>query len=227
MKTGPVRVLIAEDQRVMADALRVVLELEGDIAVVGVVDDGARAVAEALLRRPDVVLMDVHLAVTGGIAATRALLERWPDARVLVLTTDPSPRLLAESAAAGALGHLTKDRALSDVVAAVHRVARGDVLYSGAELRRAVRTAPEGTEHPALSGRELEVLGLVATGREVEDIADQLCVSPLTLRTHIQRILSKLGAHSRLEAVAIGLREGLIEPPRSADPRWESPPTTR
>jgi DNA-binding NarL/FixJ family response regulator len=215
VKTKPIRVLIAEDQRVMSDALRLVLELEGDIAVVGVVDDGARAVAEALLRRPDVILMDIHLAVTGGIAATRALLERWPDARVLVLTTDPSPRLLADSAAAGALGHLTKDRALADVVSAVRRVARGDVLFSAAELRRAMRTSPSAEERPALSARELEVLGLVATGRDVEDIADQLCVSPLTLRTHIQRILNKLGAHSRLEAVAVGLREGLIEPPRS------------
>src|SRR6185436_4572514 len=136
---------------VMADALRVVLELEGDIRVVGVVEDGAQAIAEAVRLRPDVVVMDVHLASVGGLAATRALLQRWPDARVLVLTTDMSPQLVGESAAAG------------------------------------------------------------ATGREVEDIADELCISPLTLRTHVQRILHKLGVHSRLEAVALALREGMIE----------------
>ena len=211
-----IRVLIAEDQRVMADALRVVLELEGDITVVGVVDDGAAAVAEALRVRPDVVVMDVHLASVGGLAATKTLISRWTDARVLVLTTDQSPRLVAESAAAGAVGHLTKDRALTDVIGAVRRVARGDVLFSAAELRRAIREDEEpADERPALSARELEVLALIATGREVDEVADQLCISPLTLRTHVQRILHKLGVHSRLEAVAVALRDGLIEPPRA------------
>jgi DNA-binding NarL/FixJ family response regulator len=207
--------LIAEDQRVMADALRVVLELEGDIRVVGVVEDGAQAIAEALRLRPDVVVMDVHLASVGGLAATRALLQRWPDARVLVLTTDMSPYLLAESAAAGAVGHLTKDRALTDVIRAVRQVARGHVLFSAHELRRAIRDEAPSDERPTLSARELEVLALIATGREVEDIADELCISPLTLRTHVQRILHKLGVHSRLEAVALALREGMIEPPRA------------
>ena len=215
MKTGPVRVLIAEDQRVMADALRVVLELEGDINVVGVVEDGAQAIAEAVRLRPDVVVMDVHLASVGGLAATRTLLQRWPDARVLVLTTDMSPHLLAESAAAGAVGHLTKDRALTDVIHAVRQVARGHVLFSAHELRRAIRDDAPADERPTLSARELEVLALIATGREVEDIADELCISPLTLRTHVQRILHKLGVHSRLEAVALALREGMIEPPRA------------
>lgn len=212
----PIRVLIAEDQRVMADALRVVLELEGDITVVGVVDDGAQAVAEALRVRPDVVVMDVHLASVGGLAATRTLISRWADARVLVLTTDQSPRLVAESAAAGAVGHLTKDRALTDVIGAVRRVAKGDVLFSATELRRAIREDDEpADERPTLSARELEVLALIATGRDMDEVADQLCISPLTLRTHVQRILHKLGVHSRLEAVALALREGLIEPPRA------------
>jgi DNA-binding NarL/FixJ family response regulator len=214
--TQPIRVLIAEDQRVMADALRVVLELEGDITVVGVVDDGTQAVADALRLRPDVVVMDVHLASVGGIAATRTLIGRWSDARVLVLTTDQSSRLVVESAAAGAVGHLTKDRALTDVIGAVRRVAKGDVLFSAAELRRAIRDDDEPSDdRPALSARELEVLALIATGREVDEVADQLCISPLTLRTHVQRILHKLGVHSRLEAVALALREGLIEPPRA------------
>jgi DNA-binding NarL/FixJ family response regulator len=213
--SAPIRVLIAEDQRVMADALRVVLELEGDIRVVGVVDDGAQAVSEALRLRPDVVVMDVHLASVGGLAATRTLIGRWSDARVLVLTTDQAPRLVAESAAAGAVGHLTKDRALTEVIGAVRRVARGDVLFSAAELRRAIRDDEPADERPTLSARELEVLALIATGREVDEVADQLCISPLTLRTHVQRILHKLGVHSRLEAVALALREGLIEPPRA------------
>jgi len=199
----------------MADALRVVLELEGDIRVVGVVEDGAQAIAEAVRLRPDVVVMDVHLASVGGLAATRALLQRWPDARVLVLTTDMSPQLVAESAAAGAVGHLTKDRALTDVIQAVRQVARGHVLFSAHDLRRAIRDDAPSDERPTLSARELEVLALIATGREVEDIADELCISPLTLRTHVQRILHKLGVHSRLEAVALALREGMIEPPRA------------
>ncbi|HZQ97513.1 MAG TPA: response regulator transcription factor, partial [Chloroflexota bacterium] len=192
MSPGPIRVLIAEDQRVMADALRVVLELEGDITVVGVVDDGSAAVSEALRLKPDVVVMDVHLASVGGLAATRTLLGRWPEARVLVLTTDESPRLVGESAAAGAVGHLTKDRALADVIGAVRRVARGEMLFSAAELRRAIRDDSPAEERPTLSARELEVLALIATGREVEEVADQLCISPLTLRTHVQRILHKL-----------------------------------
>jgi DNA-binding NarL/FixJ family response regulator len=88
------------------------------------------------------------------------------------------------------------------------------VLFSASELRRAIREdSPE--ERPILSARELEVLGLIATGRDVDDIADELCISPLTLRTHVQRILHKLGVHSRLEAVALALREGMIEPPRA------------
>jgi DNA-binding NarL/FixJ family response regulator len=216
LNAGPIRVLIAEDQRVMADALRVVLELEGDIRVVGVVDDGSAAVSEALRLKPDVVVMDVHLASVGGLAATRTLLGRWPEARVLVLTTDESPRLVGESAVAGAVGHLTKDRALADVIGAVRRVARGEMLFSAAELRRAMRDDSPTEERPTLSARELEVLALIATGREVEEVADQLCISPLTLRTHVQRILHKLGVHSRLEAVALALREGLIEPPRAS-----------
>lgn len=205
-----IRVLLVEDQRVMSDALRVVLELEGDIDVIDVVDDGGSAVAAALRHRPDVVLMDVRLAMVGGLVATRSLVDRWPEARVLVLTTDPSPRLLAESAAAGAAGHLTKDRALAEVVAAVRRVARGETLFSTQELRRALQHTSGPAERPPLSAREIEVLGLIATGRHLDDIADQLCVSPLTLRTHTQRILHKLGVHSRLEAVALALREGLI-----------------
>lgn len=209
-----IRVLIVEDQRVMSEALRVVLELEGEISVVGVVDDGARAVIEALRLRPDVVLMDLHLAAVGGLAATRTLLDRWPDARVLILTTETSTRALAESASAGAVGYLTKDQALTDVVAGVRRVARGEVLFSAAELRRVIRSTPETEPRPTLSARELEVLSLIATGRDIGDIAEQLCVSPLTLRTHIQRVLHKLGVHSRLEAVSLALREGLIELPR-------------
>ena len=216
MTNQVVRVLIAEDQRVMADALRVVLELEGDIQVVGVVEDGTQAVNEAIRLRPDVVIMDLHLASVGGIAATRTLVQRWPDARVVILTTDLAPRRLAEAAAAGALGHLTKDRALTDVISAVRRVAKGDVLFSATELRRALREDSPTDDRPTLSARELEVLALIATGREVDDISEQLCISPLTLRTHIQRILHKLGVHSRLEAVAHALREGLIEAPRVA-----------
>ncbi len=210
--TTQLRVLVVDDERLFAELMRVALSNADDIEVAGVVHDVATAIAEAPALRPTVVLTDFHLPDGTGADVARALRKSLPEASVLVLTGDPSTSVLAEVARSGAVGHLTKGRGLDEVVAAVRAAASGEILFAPSELQRLLltdRTVERTLEEP-LTARELEVLRLLAGGSSTVVSSEVLGIAPATLRAHVQAILRKLGAHSRLEAVAEAARMGLI-----------------
>jgi DNA-binding NarL/FixJ family response regulator len=210
--TTQLRVLIVDDERLFAELMRVALSRAEDIEVVGVVHDTRSAIAEAPRLAPAVVLCDYHLPDGTGAEIARSLRRTLPEVSVLVLTGDPSPSVLADVARSGAVGHLTKSRDLDEVVAAVRHAASGEILFAPSELQRLLLTEPsdERTLEEPLTARELEVLRLLAGGTSTAASSLQLGISPATLRAHVQAILRKLGAHSRLEAVAEAARMGLI-----------------
>ena len=209
--TTPLRVLIVDDERLFAELMRVAMSYAPDIEVVDVVHDVATAVTRAPGLRPAVVLTDYHLPDGTGGDVARALRRTAPDVAVLVLTGDPSTGVLADVARSGAVGHLTKARDLDDVVAAVRLAASGEILFAPSELQRLLlESAATRKEIEPLTARELEVLRLLAGGTSTSSAAESLGISTATLRAHVQAVLRKLGAHSRLEAVAEAARLGLV-----------------
>jgi DNA-binding NarL/FixJ family response regulator len=216
------RVLLVDDERLFAELMRVALSRADDIEVIGVAHSVAEAVATAPGLHPAVVLTDYHLPDGTGADVARALRRSDADVSVLVLTGDPSESVLADVARSGAVGHLTKARDLDEVVAAVRSAAAGEILFTPTELQRllvAERTAP--TLEEPLTVREMEVLRLLAGGASTSVSSETLGISTATLRAHVQAILRKLGAHSRLEAVAEAARIGLVTldtRPRDASP---------
>ena len=216
--TTPLRVLIVDDERLFAELMRVALSSAPDIEVVGVIHDVASALALAPDLRPAVVLSDYHLPDGTGADVARSLRRLAPAVSVLILTGDPSNVVLADVARSGAVGHLTKARDLSDVVTAVRLAAGGEILFAPSELQRLlVADRPEQTLDEPLTLRELEVLRMLAGGASTIVASELLGISTATLRAHVQAILRKLGAHSRLEAVAEAARLGLVTLETSKD----------
>jgi DNA-binding NarL/FixJ family response regulator len=210
--SGPIRVMIVDDERLFAELLRVAMRGAEDIDVVAVAHDLKSAVAALGEARPDVVLADYHLPDGTGADLARTVRTSLPNTAIVVLTGDPSAYTLADVARSGAAGHLTKERGFSDVVGAVRAAAGGEVLFSSSELQRLLlseRSEPAAAIEP-LTPRELEVLYLLATGASTAAAASSLGISTATLRAHVQAVLRKLGAHSRLEAVAEAARLGLV-----------------
>ncbi|HKW77888.1 MAG TPA: response regulator transcription factor [Candidatus Limnocylindria bacterium] len=209
--TVPLRVLVVDDERLFAELMRVALSKAEDIEVAGVVHDVAGAKRSAGELRPAVVLCDYHLPDGTGADLARTLRQTAPEISVLVLTGDPSGAVLADVARSGAVGHLTKARGLDEVVSAVRTAASGEILFAPSELQRLlVAGRTERALEEPLTARELEVLRALAAGASTNVAAAQLGISPATLRAHVQAILRKLDAHSRLEAVAEAARLGLI-----------------
>jgi DNA-binding NarL/FixJ family response regulator len=209
-KTKP-RVLIVDDERLFAELLRVALRSADGIEVVDVVHDVQTAVRRMTEARPDVVLADYHLPDGTGSDIARTVRATLPDTSVLILTGDPSVSVLSDVARSGAVGHLTKDRPFDEVVEGVRAAALGEILFAPSELQRLLlerESRPRPLE--PLTARELEVLQLLAEGASTTQASDQLGISSATLRAHVQAILRKLGAHSRLEAVAEAARLGVI-----------------
>lgn len=215
-----IRVLLVDDQQLLTDSLARLLAAEPDMDVIGVA--GTVAAARTLSRvRPDVVLMDYRLPDGTGADATRAIKARWPSARVVMLTAIADDETLLESIQAGADGYMTKDGAVEDVVATVRDAAAGETLLPRSVIagiaQRVASARDRGTEWPAigpLTGRELEVLRVLADGLTIPEACARLAITPNTYRTHVQKIMAKLHAHSRLEAVTVALRFRIIEPPR-------------
>lgn len=210
--SGTIRVMIVDDERLFAELLRVAMRTAEDIEVVAVEHDVRSATAALVEVRPDVVLCDYHLPDGTGAELARAARLSVPQTRVVVLTGDPSAFTLADVARSGAVGHLTKERGFSEVVGAVRAAAGGEVLFSSSELQRLLlseRSEPATLTEP-LTPRELEVLYLLASGSSTAVAAASLGISTATLRAHVQAVLRKLGAHSRLEAVAEAARLGLV-----------------
>lgn len=223
---GAIRVLLADDQALLRMGFRMVLEAEADIDVVGEAADGAAAVTMAAALRPDVVLMDVRMPGTNGIAATRQILAARPQSRVLILTTFDLDEYAFEGLRAGASGFLLKDTRPADLLQAIRTVAAGDAVVSPRVTRRMLElfgqflpaggaTGDGARRDPRLAGltaRELEVLGLIAEGLSNAEIAGRLVVSETTVKTHVGNVLSKLGLRDRVQAVVLAYETGLVRP---------------
>ena len=216
-----IRVLVADDQAMVRQGFGALLAAQSDLLVVGDAADGAAAVREARELRPDVVLMDVRMPVLDGLEATRQLLDGRPQApKVLILTTFDLDDYVYEALRAGASGFLLKDAPAADLVHAVRVVAAGDALLAPSVTRRLIAefAARPSAERPrpttlnALTPRETEVLRLIARGRSNQEIAAELIVAEQTVKTHIGRILAKLGLRDRAQAVVLAYETGLVVP---------------
>jgi DNA-binding NarL/FixJ family response regulator len=212
-------VLIADDQALVRVGLRKILESEPDTEVVGEAADGEDAVREARRLRPDVVLMDIRMPVLDGIEATRRIIAAQPDAKVLVLTTFGLDGYVFEALRAGASGFMLKDAPPEEIAAAVRVIAAGDALLAPAVTRSVVeefaRHRPIPTKPAALSElttRETEVLELLARGLSNAEICERLVVSEATTKTHVARILQKLGLRDRIQAVIYAYEAGVVTP---------------
>jgi DNA-binding NarL/FixJ family response regulator len=216
-------VLLADDQSMVRGGFRMILEAEPGIEVVGEADDGRRALEQAHALRPDVIVMDIQMPALNGIEATRAIVgEIAPSPRVLVVTTFDVDDYVYEALRAGASGFLLKNAPPEDLIRAIHVLAAGDSLLSPSVTRRVIeefarrpeRTRPRPASLDELTEREAEVFQLVARGMSNAEIAEKLVVSGGTVKTHVARILMKLGLRDRVQAVVLAYEAGLIEPGR-------------
>jgi NarL family two-component system response regulator LiaR len=204
-----IRILIVEDQRIVREGLRAVLEDEDEIAIVGEAANGQEAIDLFARLKPDVVLMDLQMPIVDGPEATRRIRELAPDAHILVLTTYATDEFIFKALRAGARGYLLKDASVDELMAAIRTVHAGQTLLAPAVAARLVVGVSSGGPEP-LTPRELEVLTLMGQGRSNAEIADALAIAPRTAKVHVQNILSKLGATNRTEAVSIAVRQNLI-----------------
>jgi len=210
-------VLIADDQQLVRTGLRMILDAEDDLAVVGEAVDGIEAVAAASALRPDVVLMDVQMPRLDGIEATRRILATPNAPRVAMLTTFSQSEVVYQALVAGASGFLLKDMPGAQLVGGIRAVARGEELLAPALTRRLVEQfvgQPRPNPVPGLArltDREREVLRLVAGGLSNAEIAAHLVVSIETVKTHVSRVLDKLGVRGRVQAVIVAYESGVVQ----------------
>jgi DNA-binding NarL/FixJ family response regulator len=221
----PIRVLVADDQRVVREGLTMVLGLLSDVDVVGTAADGNEAVALARDLHPDVVLMDLRMPRCDGVEATRLLRVREPGVKVVVLTTYSDDRSVIDALRAGARGYLTKDAGGPEIQDALRRVLDDRAVIDPAvqhHLIDAIAAAPAPLPPPSsdeLTPREAEVLALIAGGLSNGEIAGRLVISEGTVKSHINHLLPKIGARDRAQAVAYAYRHGLTGDPAGTGPR--------
>ena len=217
MSESKIRVAIVDDQRLLREGLRTILEAAPDMLVVGEAEDGGAATTLAGTEQPDVMLMDIRMPLRDGIAATEMIRKTHPTVRVILLTTYDTPELVVEGLRAGAAGYLLKDCSAEELCSAVRTVARGQVLLqtaSAAQLLAGLvlpshQSSQSAAEKLGLTEREYDVLRLIVQGRTNSEIAAELYVSEATVKTHINHIFAKLGARDRTHAVVLAHQLGL------------------
>ena len=216
----PVRVLVVDDDDLIRAGLRAVLSSDASVDVIGEATDGRDAAARAERLRPDVVLMDVRMPHVDGISATRDILASTPDVRVLVVTTFEDDEYVFGALNAGASGFLLKRTPPEELISAIHTVAAGEALLSPSVTRRVVDHmakraavgAPDEQRLEELTPRERDVLELLGRGMSNREIAHALTVEESTVKTHVKRILMKLGLRDRVHAVILAYETGFIRP---------------
>ena len=212
-----IRVLIADDQELVRTGFRVILEAEGDIEVVAEADNGKEAVRQAALTKPEVALMDIRMPELDGLAATEQILRQQDPPTIVVLTTFDQNEYIYRALRAGAAGFLLKDAPSSRLIAAVRAAATGDSLIEPSITQRLVERFAD-PEPPAgvpaqlapLTERELEVLRLITRGLSNAEIAAEMVVAETTVKTHVARILAKLGLRDRVQAVVVAYETGFV-----------------
>ena len=223
--TETIRLLLADDQRVVREGLATLLGLLEGIEVVGTAVDGDEVLEQARTLHPDVVLMDLHMPRCDGVEATRRLREAHPDIKVLMLTTYADDRSVIDALRAGARGYLTKDTGAEEIRRALDQVTRGQAaidpfvqhhLVDAISAGVSALDFPPGPELPdGLTRREAEVLGLIAQGLSNSEIAERLSVNETTVKSHVNHLFAKTGVRDRAQAVTYAYRHGLTDPPGS------------
>lgn len=211
-----IRVALADDQRLLREGLRIILDATPDITVVGIAEDGLAAIELARVEQPDVMLLDIRMPRCDGIEATRRIRDVAPQTRIILLTTYDLPELMRDGVQAGAAGFVLKDCGPEELRAAVRTVARGQMLLQGQSISQLLvdPILPNATtaieDKAALTERERDVLRCIARGLSNGEIAAELVVSEATVKTHINHLFAKLGARDRTHAVLLGQQLGMI-----------------
>jgi len=220
-QAGPVRVAIVDDHQVLVEALKSVIQAEVDLQVVGEANTCADCLNLVQRQRPAVLLLDVNLPDGDGLSLVPRINQASPETAILILTSFSDEATLLRAIDMGVSGFVSKNRHLSEALGAIRQVAAGEIAIPTSLLLGLLGRKPKARgrdldlsePYDPLTGREREILACLAQGKSGPEIAAQLNIAPLTVRTHIRNILEKLGAHSRLEAVTFALRHGLIDSP--------------
>ncbi len=212
-----ITVLLADDHRILREGVRSLLEKAGDMEVVGEAADGGEAVAKAQALSPDVVLMDITMPGMNGLEATRQIKALKPNIKVLILSMHESNQYISQFLRSGASGYVLKDTAASDLVGAIRAISQGDAfLYPSIarklleEYMQKVQSGEESESYDGLTGREREILKMIAEGKSNKEIADILSLSIRTVQAHRANLMAKLHMHDRTELVRYAIRKGLI-----------------
>src|SRR5579884_1040920 len=211
------KVLLVDDHTILREGLRMVLDAQPQIKVIGEADDGRQAVELAERLHPDVIVMDIAMPTLNGLEATRQIKRRWPDIRVVILTMHENQQYLVQIVKAGATGAVLKRSAGQELLTAVRAAAHGQSYFSPSIASMMLEDyrvrLGQGIDDPeVLTEREREVLQLIAEGKSNQDIADHLIVSIKTVQTHRAHIMEKLGMHDRTELVKYAIRTGMVTP---------------
>jgi NarL family two-component system response regulator LiaR len=214
MDKQPIRVLIVDDHAMVRKGMIALMAAYDDIQVIGEAANGAKAVELADQLRPDVILMDLSMPIMDGIEAIKQIVSQHPEQRIIVLTSYTGDDKLFPAIKAGALGYLVKDAQPEELIESIHNVYAGEPSLDQAVVWRSLRgmsdSEPTRRTSDDLSEREIEVLRLLSQGKTDQEIARELVLTDVTIRTHISRILSKLGLKNRVQAALYGIRTGLI-----------------
>jgi two-component system, NarL family, response regulator DegU len=206
-----IQILLVEDQTLMRQGLKTILDLEPGFRVIGEAADGENGVRMALAMRPDAILMDIQMPQLNGVEATAQLCRQWPEAKVIILTTFDRDDYVYQGVRAGALGYLLKDAPANKLIETIRRVHAGEVFIQPEIASRALREMMRSTATAEpLSEREREVLVLLAQGASNKDMAEKLFITEGTVKNHVSNILAKLQAENRTQAADIARRQGLV-----------------